>query len=268
VKRWAALTVTLYVATLLALTLPVMLVAFGSSPKGKENAMSVHDCLQVFADWGYWIWLLIMAAGQICLLLAPVRIARGRPTPRRKLLIPILTTGFFVGCLFLMAVFSAWCAIFKDKAFDIFGVFGELTLNDAAHHPLTGRFLQSSGLTPASFDYVFGMLTVTLVLWLVWGLVFYLFARNDDPDALVRRTTRWLLRGSILELLVAVPSHIIVRNRGDCCAPFGTFWGITTGLSIMLIAFGPGVFFLFAERFVRLQPKEPDPIKKTPAAYP
>jgi hypothetical protein len=98
------------------------------------------------------------------------------------------------------------------------------------------------------------MFTVTVIAWLVWTLVFYWFARNDSPESLVRRAIRWLIRGSILELLVAVPSHIIVRNRQDCCAPFSTFWGLTTGLSVMLLAFGPGVFFLFAERLARLRP--------------
>ena len=82
-------------------------------------------------------------------------------------------------------------------------------------------------------------------------MMFYRYAKDDDPNALVKRSTRWLLRGSILELLVAVPSHIIVRRRDDCCAPMGTFWGITTGISIMLLCFGPGVFFLFAERIRR-----------------
>jgi len=57
---------------------------------------------------------------------------------------------------------------------------------------------------------------------------------------------------------VAVPSHIIVRRRGDCCAPIGTFWGIVTGISVMLLCFGPGVFFLFVERCQRLQPKSPN----------
>jgi len=65
-----------------------------------------------------------------------------------------------------------------------------------------------------------------------------------------------LLRGSILELLIAVPSYVIVRRRDDCCAPAGPFWGIATGISIMLLCFGPGVFFLFVERFQRLKPKE------------
>ena len=76
----------------------------------------------------------------------------------------------------------------------------------------------------------------------------------DDPGRLMDRLTRWLLRGSILELLVAVPSHVVSRSRGDCCAPMGTFWGIVTGLSVMLLAFGPGVYFLFVARMTRLRP--------------
>ncbi|MBU6409324.1 MAG: hypothetical protein KGR98_02950, partial [Verrucomicrobia bacterium] len=95
-----------------------------------------------------------------------------------------------------------------------------------------------------------------LAFWIVWTIVFRHFADSDDPDSLLKRSVRWLLAGSILELLVAVPSHVIVRRRGDCCAPAGTFWGIATGISIMLLCFGPGVFFLFAERFRRLQPKD------------
>ena len=78
--------------------------------------------------------------------------------------------------------------------------------------------------------------------------------RADDPEALSRRLTKWLLRGSILELLVAVPCHVIVRQRNDCCAPFITFWGIATGMTVMLMSFGPGVFFLFAARIRDMKP--------------
>ena len=252
-KRWAALTVALYALTLLALSVPVVFVAFGKWT-GKGEAIRLGEAFGVFAEWGYWVWLVLMATAQVLLLVVPVRIASKRPVSRRSLLAPILTTGFFFGHLVLMALTSAWCVILKDKAFDVFGAVGELTLIDARHHLLTGKFLQNSGLNPASLDYVLGMFTVTIIAWLVWTLVFYWFARNDSPESLVRRAIRWLIRGSILELLVAVPSHIIVRNRQDCCAPFSTFWGLTTGLSVMLLAFGPGVFFLFAERFARLRP--------------
>ena len=150
------------------------------------------------------------------------------------------------------------CAIFKDKGFDAFAVVGALARTDSPQNPLTDQISKSATTTGAgSLDYVFGMIAVVALLWLAWALIFYRFAKTDDPNALVKRTMRWLLRGSILELLVAVPSHIIVRNRNDCCAPMGTFWGITTGLSIMLLCFGPGVFFLFVERCGRLRPAKP-----------
>jgi hypothetical protein len=47
----------------------------------------------------------------------------------------------------------------------------------------------------------------------------------------------------------------VSRHRNDCCAPFATFWGIATGLTVMLLAFGPGVLCLFAARLQRLQPR-------------
>jgi hypothetical protein len=57
---------------------------------------------------------------------------------------------------------------------------------------------------------------------LLAGLGRHLSAAPQNPTTPPRcfkRATRWLLRGSILELLVAVPSHVIVRRRDDCCAP-------------------------------------------------
>ncbi len=105
------------------------------------------------------------------------------------------------------------------------------------------------------------MIITLILLWFIWAIVFRNFARSDEPNSLLKRVTRWLLCGSILELLIAVPSHIIVRRRGDCCAPIGTFWGIVTGISVMLLCFGPGVYFLFVERFGRLQSKSPVEIR-------
>jgi hypothetical protein len=73
--------------------------------------------------------------------------------------------------------------------------------------------------------------------------------RLVDPAA---RIHRWLIKGSVLELLVAVPSHVIVRARHDCCAPDVTGMGIATGLAILLMSLGPGALFLYRERMRRL----------------
>jgi ABC-type transport system involved in multi-copper enzyme maturation permease subunit len=84
--------------------------------------------------------------------------------------------------------------------------------------------------------------------WLLWGIVFYKSYASENPIAFTSCITRWLLRGSILEMLVAIPSHIISRQREECCAPPITLIGIATGLAVALMSFGPGILFLYAQR--------------------
>jgi hypothetical protein len=81
---------------------------------------------------------------------------------------------------------------------------------------------------------------------LLWGIFFYVYLRG--ASAAVTRVISWLLRGSVLELLIAVPCHIIVRRRQDCSAPIVTSFGIATGIAIMLLAFGPSVLLLYKKR--------------------
>ena len=72
-----------------------------------------------------------------------------------------------------------------------------------------------------------------------------------------------MLRGSILELLIAVPTHIAARNRDYCCAGFMTFVGLTFGISVMLFSYGPAVFFLYVERWRRLHPEPPGDLEES-----
>jgi len=60
--------------------------------------------------------------------------------------------------------------------------------------------------------------------------------------------------GSILELLIAVPTYVVARYRDYCCGGFITFVGLAMGAAVMLFAYGPAVFYLFAERWKRLHP--------------
>lgn len=91
------------------------------------------------------------------------------------------------------------------------------------------------------------------VTWWFWGAFFYLYFR--DSSALVNRLVSWLLKGSVLELLIAVPCHVIVRGRKDCSAPIVTSFGITTGLAIMLLSFGPSVLLLYKQRLDSYTPR-------------
>ncbi len=224
-KRWAWLVVGLYFAMLAALTLPLIWAGF--CPK-----MEMAEGFKVFASAGYWIWLAVMLVGQLLLLVVPVLVAEKRLKSRRPLLVPVITAALLFALLFVAAGLALWCGIWGDK---------EPELLKTLSLPL--------GLV------LFDILGLTVALWLAWGLVFWRFAKAaDTPEALLPRLTRWLLTGSILEFLVAVPCHIATRHRDDCCAPAGSFLGLAFGVSVMLMSFGPGVFFLFVARWRRLHP--------------
>lgn len=230
-KRWAALTVLIYALALILLAVPAIVIAFSGS-----KLFSIRQAVTVYDEWGYWLWLSLLVAGQVLLLLLPINVTEKRLPARRNLKVPIVVSAFFLGLLALTGALSLVSAIYGDNIPAYYNLGYDIHGQDTA----IGAFLT-------------GLLTL-LAFWLGWMVVFRRAADKDDPNSLVKRATRWLLRGSILELLVAVPSHVIVRRRDDCCAPIVTFWGIATGISVMLLCFGPGVFFLFVERSQRLRP--------------
>jgi hypothetical protein len=88
-RPWAWKVVILYGLCLLVLTVPVVMAAF--APQVKPG-----DLLEALQFWPYWGWLGIMMLCQMALLRVPVRVASRRPTSRRSLLWPVITTGFLV----------------------------------------------------------------------------------------------------------------------------------------------------------------------------
>jgi hypothetical protein len=233
-KRWAFLTAFIYALALVLLAVPAIVICFSG-----KNGFSVAVASTVYREWAYWLWLAVLVAGQALLLLLPINIAEKRQPARRNLKIPVIVGGFFLSLLVVSAALSLLCGFYGDN--------------------VPARYNLGYDLGGQDNNAIGALLTAVetlLIFWLLWMMILRRATANDDPASLVKRAMRWLLRGSILELLIAVPSHVIVRRRGDCCAPIGTFWGIATGISVMLLCFGPAVFFLFAERFQRLKPKE------------
>ena len=260
-KRWAMLTAALYGVILLLLTLPLLLICYGldhDPQEGWKLTFGPKEIGECYAHWGLWLWLAVMLAGQALLLLVPLDVARARPVRRRRLWVPVVTGGFFIGNLVLAGLLSLLGAVFKDAGLLLIGWPAAVSKELAENLPPIKAAFASLGLPIAeSFFAILTIIALVAIFWAVWGMIFYRYAKTDAPDTLSQRATRWLLRGSALELLVAVPSHIIVRQRDVCCAPIATFWGITIGLSVMLMSFGPGVFFLFAARMKRLKPRPP-----------
>ena|SRR5437660_1687035 len=252
-KRWAYVTAACYAALLVLLSAPLLAIS------GWEIS-AIEACQQ----WAYWVWIAVFVICQFSLLFIPVSTAEQRPVRRRHVGFLIGTASFLLANLLLAGVMALAAGILGDDSGRPFEWFGD----KSSQNPILIALAKYLGMAPpGSFTLACCAVVATLVtLWAIWFVVFSRYAASHDPQSLLNRATRWLLRGSILELLVAVPSHIMVRRRDDCCARVSTFWGIAMGISVMLIAFGPSVYFLFAQRMRRLQPKaslEPlDPVTK------
>jgi hypothetical protein len=85
--------------------------------------------------------------------------------------------------------------------------------------------------------------------WGTWFVVLCYCSRSVDRTTLSGRLAFWLLAGSLLELLVAIPMHMIIRRRGECSTGLLTGFGIGLGIFVMLVALGPAVFFLCYRRY-------------------
>ena len=259
-KRWAILTVLLYGVMLTLLGFPLMLVGGLEYSKHSHQwtlAKDLADGLEIYGQWGFWLVLAVMLAGQALLLLVPLDLARERPVSRRKLRVPFLTAGFLLGLTGLTGLLSLLCLFLGDGGVAVIWWSGERSAEMVKAIPALEQMFLNAGFRPD--DEFFSWLTIIGLIvasWMIWGLIFYRATREDDAASLSARAMRWLLRGSILNLLVAVPTHVVVRHRDDCCAPAASFAGIVTGVSVMLLSFGPGVLFLFAARRRRLQAKQ------------
>lgn len=222
-RRWALVVVALYGLALAAAICPILWAAFSLTPaKDPGKVMAPEDAWKVYSAWPYWAWLGAMLLCQAALLAVPVRLERRRPVTRGPLLSTLLASGLMMGVLGSAYFMSVACAIWGDGALE------EWVL--------------------------WALLGGVVLVWGAWTWVFLRFRRKAGDGAMVATACRFLLAGSILELLVAVPCHVWVRRKDVCCADGFTFLGIAMGVAVMLFSFGPGVLFLYAERCRRLTP--------------
>ena len=91
----------------------------------------------------------------------------------------------------------------------------------------------------------FVMWAVIVLIWLVWAAAFYLTYGQQERFHALRRLVTAVIAGSLVELLVSIPAHLIVSRRPGCFVGLGTSIGLTCGVLVMLWAFGPGIVILF-----------------------
>jgi hypothetical protein len=216
-KKWGLVVTLLYALILVGLLTPAFLFLAASSTP------SLSDFKLIYGHWAFWIIAGVFILGQFVLLSLSVDTSQRRMRPRTPIVASAITAGLFLMIITVVIVLAS-----------LLVVLGESKVPDL------GTAMRLVGLF--------------VIPWLVWGVLFYRFYRDStDP---VTRALSWLLRGSVLELLVAVPAHVVVRRRHDCCAPGVTAFGITSGIAIMLLSFGPSVLLLYKKRMEKYGMRE------------
>jgi hypothetical protein len=220
-KKWGLVVTLFFTAAVVLLLVPTAVLLMMSS------TTTASDFAEAYRSWFIWTCVGVVVLGEILLLWLRVDTTQRRLKPRTHILVSALITALFVAILTFNVTMAVWVTLRGDEFFSL----------------------------P---DYLFFSVPIggVVIPWLVWGVLFYRFWRNSsDP---VTRAVAWLFRGSVLELLIAVPAHIVVRRRHDCSAPLATSFGITTGIAIMLISFGPSVLLLYKKRIEGYARKLPE----------
>jgi len=223
VRNWGTLITGFYIAVIAALSPVFSLIALniGAAPwlEHLERAFG--------GDWNLTaliVWAALLAGGPLVLLLVTVDPARRKLRPRRHIWVSAAAAGL------------AFALLFGAAATNLITALPSATREAIGH---------AAGDTDGWI-----ILAACLTVWLVWALILgRMGERLFDPQT---RIHRWLIKGSVLELLVAVPSHVIVRQRNECTAPEVTSFGVATGIALLLMSLGPGALFLYRARMRRI----------------
>jgi glucan phosphoethanolaminetransferase (alkaline phosphatase superfamily) len=211
-RKWGIVISVLYAVIVVGLLAPAGLrLAMSGS-----NAPFFRTLGDMYTSWLTWVPIVAVVAGQAVLLFLSVDTSQKRLKPRTHLAVSVIAGSMLFALLSYAAFSAAGAAAMGDKFLDRF------------------------------WDTEAEIVAIWMAMWLVWGVVFYVYVRNSAQ--VITRAMSWLLKGSVLELLIAIPCHVIVRRRGDCSAPVATSFGIVTGIAVMLLSFGPSVLLLYKKR--------------------
>jgi hypothetical protein len=215
-RTWGVVISLVYALIVAGFLLPLAVLLGGEH--GLLEARCYEDVAGAYRAWAMWLLVAMLILGQVSLLFLSVDTSQKRLKPRASVWWSAAITGVLFTIIVVGVGASLAVAIWSDHFFDM------------VEH---------------------AWLWTVIGLWAAWAIVFYLYVRENVQA--MNRVVGWLLRGSVLELLIAVPCHVIVRRRDDCSAPVATSFGIATGIAIMLLSFGPSVLLLYKKRMDALR---------------
>ncbi len=187
-RKWGIVISVFYALILLGLIGPAGF--FLTGVKFNDWSDFLGGALATYKEWLFWVPAVALLASQALLLFLSVDTSQKRLKPRSHILVSVTVGALLTALLSSAVIWSLGFALRGEKFWDPF------------------------------FKTQADTLLFWAALWLLWAILFYVYFRNSS--AVVTRLISWLLKGSVLELLIVVPCHVIVRRRHDCSAPIAT----------------------------------------------
>jgi len=188
----------------------ILIALFGAAYSG-----NYPDWLLLYSLEGKLLWTLLVLAitvvSQVIFVLVPGTTNLSRPIRRGKLVVPVIIASLMMTVLIGAIIIS---------------IVGLLDVQGEDW-----------------FVYLFWI--VIGLTWIVWGIFFFIRYKDTGCYKTLKKLISTIIAGSLIELLIAIPSHLIVTRRGGWFVDLLTACGVTGGIAVMLWAFGPGIILLF-----------------------
>lgn len=83
---------------------------------------------------------------------------------------------------------------------------------------------------------------IPLIIWVIFAFIGIIINTKKEVDNIYKKYLITLISGSLLELIITVPLHIIIIKRGGCFAGIYSLFGIIGGFFVLVFVMGPSIF--------------------------
>jgi hypothetical protein len=218
-KRFAYFMLIFYLLFLIIITYPLFILLTQIN-SGAETDFAFP--LNVYSQYQYWVIIFLMVICEWVLLMIPVKLSAKKPVKQRSIILTTVLAGILMTILLVSLIYSVT----------------ELII---------GHEVNKLNYTP---------LLVILGIWIFWSVVFIVKGKTLGIENSYNKQMKILKGTSILTVIIAIPSHIIVRSRDYCCAGMFTALGLICGFSVMLLSFGPGIIILYADKIKKKRQRD------------
>jgi len=240
VRLWGIVISVFYAAVVMGLLLP----GWGTLSEDSAEFLALYPeiiagIFELYTDpelemiWLTHVWPLMLIGGQVLLLFLSVDTSWQRRKPRSHIALSITVTAMLVALLSFSAIWSLTVGFLGGEGLEYL-----LVVSGAIN-------IELNNWNP-DWNPTTGLVTWWVGLWIIWAIAFY--AYNKARSFHIEKGVSWLLKGSILELLIAVSAHVAVLQLGKTYIPMVTAFSLVTGIAILLICFTPRLLSLFKRR--------------------